>query len=295
MARDIFAELGAICSRWRGAPPGTVVPCKSSIVGREIEVKVRGKGGKQRVTVTGCAVPRSPRPSKRCKPDYRVQEVTPALFPFSATVDGGTVRNATRTPRETHPGGAWEFLNGRFMYGPREALEVNQAEGLGLMSGLDLPYPHRAGSHVCCPANAANADELRREVMDADSEGEPLSPNVRARLARLATHLRKHHGAEGLPSKYGPEDYAAATELVTAGDEWCAGLLRRWQDDQVERNALYREESKRKRKAAKSRHASAAKSRKTEVSRGARKFGKYQAGQLAKAERALAALSRKAA
>lgn len=282
-----LSDLEAVCDRWAGLHPGAEIPCRSTIVGRTLEVKVRGHGPKTTVKVTGCRVPRSTRPSKRCKPDYRVEEVG-SLVPFHATVDGGTIRNAARTPRPTHPGGPFEFSHGRFNPGPVDFIEMNRAEGLALMTGLDVPYPHRAGSAICCPDHAANALRLRGELMDTDAEGEPIAPSTRRGLARLAKHLIEKHRAT-VASSYGPDDYADAYELVTVGDQQCAAELSAWQENQVERQALYREEKRRKAKAAKSRKASAAKSRKTQVRRAHAKHQKYEATQQRRTQAAASA------
>lgn len=276
---DALAELAR--SRWAGAPVGREVPCKSSLIGRTVAVRVRGKPGKQDVEVTACVVPKSERAAKGKRPDYRVREAGPALFPFTATVDGGRVRNATRAPRAFHPAGPWQFVNGQFLYGPREAMAVNRAEGLSPLEGLDLPYPHRVGSHICCPDHSSNALRLAGVVRDEyETEGE-LSPATRRELAALVAHLRKSHSAKGLPSSVEADDFSGADTITSAGVEWCADLFSDWQESQTQRNAEFRAESKKKRKRAKS------------AARRASKRARVDAVVGVKAKRALAALSRR--
>ncbi len=276
---DALADLAR--SRWAGAPVGRVVPCRSPLIGRTVSVRVRGKPGKQDVEVTACVVPKSERASKGRRPDYRVREAGPALFPFTATVDGGRVRNATRTPRAFHPAGPWEFVNGQFLYGPVQAMAVNEAEGLSPLEGLDVPYPHRVGSHVCCPDHSSNALRLAGVVRDEYETEGALSASTRRALAGLVAHLRKAHRAKGLPSSIEADDFQGAEAITAAGVESCAELFARWQEDQTQHNAEYRAESKRKRKRAKSAARRAAKSAAVDAVVGV------------KAKRALAALSRR--
>jgi len=256
------------------------VPCKSSLIGRTVSVRVRGQPGPQTVEVTACVVPKSERAAKGKRPDYRVREVG-ALFPFSATVDGGRIRNATRTPRAFHGAGPWEFVNGQFLYGPVQAMQVNRDEGLSPLEGLDLPYPHRVGSHICCPDHSANALRLAGVVRDEyETEGE-ISPATRRELAALVAHLRKTHSAKGLPARIEADDFRGAFLITEAGVEWCAELFAGWQESQVQRNAEYRAESKKKRKRAKSAARYASKQAAVDLVVGV------------KAKRALAALSRR--
>lgn len=258
-----LAEAARICARWAGRRVGDAVPCRSTLIGRELVLRVGGPA--EPAEVVACAVPRSEKKSKRCRPAYLVKRG--GLFPRVDLVDGGKVRNASRTPRASHGAPAWQTVGGVLAWGPRDAVRENTDAGEPAMLGLDLPYPHRVGSHVCCPDHAFNALVLGARVRDEyEGEGE-LSAATRRALAGLAGHLRTRHAAEDLPAKVGAEDFEEAFRIVATGDGYCAKVLGDWQTSHDEAAPIRREEQRKLRNRRKGRARSKAQAAKSEQSR----------------------------
>jgi len=234
-----------------GRDPGQTVPCRSKAIGRTLELKVPGHP-RQTYELEACAVPRaSVRASKRCRPAF-IGRTDGGLFPGERVlIDGGKVKNATRTPRPFHPAMAVEWIAGRMIGGPRDLMADNARAGADVLEGLDLPFPHRAGSSPCCPSSSISVVELQREVRDA-YETDELPAGLRARLGRLAKHLAgPRHRLEGLPLSLGPEDFDGAWAIVNAGSRSCEAYLSTWHT-QAEESAALRKVEKKKERARKS-------------------------------------------
>jgi hypothetical protein len=244
-------QAGELCAKWMGRDPGQPVSCRSKAVGRTLELKLPGQP-RQAYTLEACAVPRaSVRASKRCKPAF-LGRSDGGLFPGERfLIDGGKVKNATRTPRPFHAALPVEWVSGRMVGGPRDLMADNAREGRDLLEGLDLPFPHRAGSSPCCPSSSISVVELGSEVRDA-YESDALPAGLRARLGRLAKHLAgPRHRLEGLPLVLGPEDFDGAWAIVNAGSRSCETYLSTWHT-QAEESAALRKVEKKKERARKS-------------------------------------------
>ena len=248
--RGEYAEAVRLCERWAGLRPGDAFDCKSNLIGREVELRHGRK--RERVRIESCLVPRSDKPSKRCAPDYLARISEPGKLPFSVRLDGGHVRNATRTPRPTHDPAVvpppdlpseWRL---KFY---RAKMRENVSEGLPAFDGLDLPFRHRVGSSVCCPEHPLSAPVLR-EALRWAGEGEGIGPELGAQLVELARHLRdKHRQRVEVPAAIGPDDFEAAEAVLAASDGYCAAYLTGWEEtaeDQVELRRVERKKHKRK-------------------------------------------------
>lgn len=244
-------QAGELCAKWMGRDPGQPVPCRSKAVGRTLELKLPGQP-RQAYTLEACAVPRaSVRASKRCKPAF-LGRSDGGLFPGERfLIDGGKVKNATRTPRPFHAALPVEWVSGRMVGGPRDLMADNAREGRDLLEGLDIPFPHRAGSSPCCPSSSVSVVELGRELRDA-YETDEMSSGLRGRLARLSKHLSgPRHRVEGLPLVLGPDDFGGAFAIVEAGSKACETYLATWHT-QAEESAALRKVEKKKERARKS-------------------------------------------
>lgn len=250
-----LAEAGKVCEKWSGATPGAAVPCRSKVLGRTLELRLPGSP-RQEFEIEACAIPRpSVRPSKRCKTAFLARPkgtIFGARAPLEL-VDGGKVRNASRTPRPTHAGMSVEWVSGKIVDGPAQRLRDNRDTGAATLEGIDLPFPHRVGSSVCCPESTLSALALGAEVRDAAEDLGEVSPGVLARLRKLAAHLATRHRVEGLPGRLEADDIDGAFRVVEAGTTYCENYLRAWQDTAEASAALRKVE----RKKAKSRKASA--------------------------------------
>lgn len=259
-------SAGAVLDRWAGQPPGTEVPCRSTLIGRTLDIKRKGSP-KGPVEIIACAVPhRTNKPSKAGRPSYL--GATPGLFGRRVELlEGGKVRNASRTPRETHAGMDLEWAGGEILNGPIQRMKTNELAGRAELSGLDLPFPHRAGSSVCCPSSALSASGLSLELFVAEEDEGAMSAGLRERLGRLAAHLRTRHRVEGLAAPREADDFQRARDIVRAAEGYCSTYLHDWQKHAEEDFALHRVESKKAsaRKASKRRRDS--KRSKTENSR----------------------------
>lgn len=251
-------QAGELCAKWMGRDPGQPVSCRSKAVGRTLELKLPGQP-RQAYTLEACAVPRaSVRASKRCKPAF-LGRSDGGLFPGERfLIDGGKVKNATRTPRPFHAALPVEWVSGRMVGGPRDLMADNARAGVDLLEGLDIPFPHRAGSSPCCPSSSVSVVELGRELRDA-YETDEMPSGLRGRLARLSKHLGgPRHRVEGLPSVLAPDDFAGAFAIVEAGSKACETYLSTWHTQAEESAALRKVEKKkaRARKASAKRRAS---------------------------------------
>lgn len=247
MKPPTLKQAGALCAKWLGKDPGQSVPCRSKAVGRSLELKVPGRV-KQTYAIESCAVPRpSVRPSKRCKMAF-IGRTDGGMFPGERTyIDGGKVRNAQRTPRPFHPALEVEWVSGRMVGGPADLIDANYRAGNDLLEGLDLPFPHRAGSSPCCPTSAISVVELRQDVRAA-YEADELWPSLRARLAKLSKHLAgPRHDVRGLPATVKADDFAGATAIVDAGARSCERYLSSWQANAEESAKLRKVERKKER------------------------------------------------
>jgi len=211
-------SLGDLCPRWEGKLPGTPVPCGSKVVGRRLTL---GKGKRREsVTVTGCAVPPLPSPRKRargskgnCSRGFMVEGLPGVTWAVPASV----VRNATRTPRRLDR----EFDQVVPGSGEVEALfRANTRAGLPAVSGLDLPYPHRAGSTPCCRESADYHGRLR-ELLDAVEDGRADHVELEA-----ATRRALPRGERGRSLDTTREVEAA----IQAVEGHCETLWRHWDD-----------------------------------------------------------------
>lgn len=262
MKPPTLKQAGALCAKWLGKDPGQSVPCRSKAVGRSLELKVPGRI-KQTYAIESCAVPRlTVRPSKRCKTAF-IGRTDGGMFPGERTyIDGGKVRNAQRTPRPFHPAIEVEWVAGHMVGGPADLMDNNRIAGTYSLEGLDLPFPHRAGSSPCCPTSTISVAELRQDVRAA-YEADELWPSLRTRLAKLSKHLTgPRHDVRGLPATVEADDFAGANAIVDAGTTLCEQYLRSWQYNAEESLKLRKVEKKkeRSRKASAKRRESKARS-----------------------------------
>lgn len=211
-------SLGDLCPRWEGRLPGTPVPCGSKVVGRRLTL---GKGKRrENVTVTGCAVPPLPSPRKRargsasnCARGFMVEGLPGVTWAVPASV----VRNAARTPRRLDR----EFDQVVAGSGEVEALFAsNRREGLPAVSGLDLPYPHRAGSTPCCRESADYHGRLR-ELLDDVGEGRADHVELEAATRRALPRGQRGRSLATM------DDVERAIEAV---EGHCETLWKRWDD-----------------------------------------------------------------
>lgn len=243
-----YREAARLCPRWEGMRVGDTMKCRSALVGRRLTIRPRPRTQPALVEVVGCAVPRSDRKTKRCRADYvvaRVRADGSLGAPF--VVDGGRVRNASRTPRPMHRLEDYRLTTDRdapYFYQQYMMIQrENEADGLARMEGLDLPYPHRIGSSVCCPDHPENAVRLADELRWA-MEGHGIDSNLARRILSLGKHLRtKHRISVAVPDSLGPEDESAARRILVASDNWCGDGLIEW-----EQRAKQEAEERRKRR-----------------------------------------------
>lgn len=229
-----YREAARLCPRWEGMRVGDTMKCRSALVGRRLTIRPRPRTQPALVEVLGCAVPRSDRKTKRCRADYvvaRVRADGSLGAPF--VVDGGRVRNASRTPRPMHRLQDERITTDRdapYFYQQYMMIQrENEADGLARMEGLDLPYPHRIGSSVCCPDHPENAVRLADELRWA-MEGHGIDRNLARRILSLGKHLRtKHRISVAVPDSLGPEDESAARRILVAADTWCGDGLIEWE------------------------------------------------------------------
>lgn len=257
-----YREAARLCRRWEGARVGDSTKCRSALVGRTITVRLRVREKPIKVQVVGCAIPRSDRKSKRCKVDYLVRPLPgQGYLPGEVVVDGGRVRNASRTPRPTHDPAMRPEHDDPRRFRFYELIQRDNADaGLARTTGLDLPYRHRVGSSVCCPDNHENPVRLADEVRWA-FEGEGMSQALRERVMRLGRHLRdKHRVAVRLPAKLGRNHERTALRIIGAGDAWCGRMLDTWE-------AHAREDAAERRARPKKRRPSAMRARKAKTKR----------------------------
>lgn len=228
-----YREAARLCPRWEGLRVGDSMKCRSALVGRRLTIRPRPRAQPALVEVLGCAVPRSDRKTKRCRADYvvaRVRSDGSLGAPF--VVDGGRVRNASRTPRPTHAPKHEHWMEDRdapYFYQQFQMLQRdNEAAGLARMEGLDLPYPHRVGSSVCCPDHPENAVRLADELRWA-IESDGVDRNLERRILSLGKHLRTKHkiGVAVPESLVGNED--SAWRILIASDNWCGDGLIEWE------------------------------------------------------------------
>ena len=228
-----YREAARLCSRWEGMRVGDGLTCRSALIGREVTMRLSRRDRPVRVTIVGCAVPRSDRKTKRCRADYvvaRVRSDGSLGAPF--VVDGGRVRNASRTPRPMHRLQDERLTTDRdapYFYQQYAMIQRgNEADGLARMEGLDLPYPHRIGSSRCCPDHPENAIRLADELRWA-IESDGVDRNIERRILSLGKHLRtKHKISVAVPeSLSGNED--AAWRILIASDNWCGDGLIEWE------------------------------------------------------------------
>lgn len=267
--RPELREAIRLCERWAGLRVGDPVPCRSPLIGRTLELKPSRREPRGLVEVVGCAVPKSDRPSKRCKVAYLVKPLKgQGMLPFTHAVDGGKVKNASRTPRPTHDIAVaaesddphrWKFLG--------DMQRLNVEEGLPAMTGLDLPYRHRVGSSVCCPDHPWSVPVLSESLRWA-MEGHGIGETLAAALLGLGRHLRDRHGVKlHVPRALAPEDEAAAAAILAASDGYCATVLTEWEARQAEEE---RERRSRKRKRKRSSTSADKAKRKRAVQRASR-------------------------
>lgn len=255
-----FREAARLCARWEGARIGDGTQCRSALVGRTLSVRLRKRDPAVQVKVVGCAVPRSDRKSKRCRVDYLVRPLPgQGVLVTEYVVDGGRVRNASRTPRPTHgPGLSPDRDDPRRFRVYELAQGANLDAGLLRTTGLDLPYRHRVGSSICCPDHPENAVRLADDVRWA-MEGEGMSQELRGRIMALGRHLRdKHRVAVRLPAKLGRHHEKTALRIIRAGDDYCGRVLSTW-----EANARAEQKERRKRPAKRRPSVMAARKAKT--------------------------------
>jgi hypothetical protein len=167
-------------------------------------------------------------------------------------IDGGKVKNATRTPRPFHPAISVEWVAGRMIGGPRDLMADNARSGADVLEGLDLPFPHRAGSSPCCPSSSISVVELGRELRDAYETSDEMPAGLWSRVGRLARHLSgPRHRVEGLPLVMDRADFDAAFAVVAAGSRACETYLSTWHT-QAEESAAIRKVERKKERAKKS-------------------------------------------
>lgn len=229
-----YREAARLCPRWEGMRVGDSMKCRSALVGRRLTIRPRPRTQPALVGVLGCAVPRSDRKTKRCRADYvvaRVRSDGSLGAPF--VVDGGRIRNASRTPRPMHRLEDERLTTDRdapYFYQQYMMIQrENEAAGLARMTGLDLPYPHRVGSSVCCPDHPENAIRLADELRWA-MEGHGIDRDLARRILSLGKHLRtKHKISVAVPESLGPDDEDAAWRILIASDNWCGDGLIEWE------------------------------------------------------------------
>lgn len=228
-----YREAARLCARWEGLRVGDSMKCRSALVGRRLTLRVRPRTQPALVEVVGCAVPRSDRKTKRCRADYLVSRVLAnGSLGSPVVVDGGRVRNASRTPRPMHRLQDERITTDRdapYFYQQYAMLQrENEENGLARMEGLDLPYPHRVGSSRCCPDHPENAVRLADELRWA-IESDGVDRNLERRILSLGKHLRtKHKISVAVPeSLIGNED--AAWRILIASDNWCGDGLIEWE------------------------------------------------------------------
>ncbi len=246
-----YREAARLCARWEGQRVGDGTRCRSALVGRTLTVRLRRRDPAVQVEVVGCAVPRSDRKTKRCKVDYLVRPLPgQGVGTGERVVDGGRIRNASRTPRPTHdPAMRPDRDDPRKFRFYDIAQSTNLRDGLPRTAGLDLPYRHRVGSSVCCPDHPDNPVELLDAVRWA-MEGEGMSADLRTRILRLGRHLRdKHKVALRLPEKLGRHHERTAKRILAAGDAYCGRMLDRW-EEHARMDAEERRKRPRKRKTS---------------------------------------------
>lgn len=242
MSLRALKQAGALCDRWAGQEPGTPVPCRSTLVGRKLELKQPGRE-REVVELVACAVPRpTSKPSKKCKTAFlgRGKGGKGVL----QLVDGGKARNASRTPRPTHAGLDVEWVAGEMIDGPIQRMKTNQLAGRDELAGLDVPFPHRAGSSICCPTSALSAYALSLEVLVAEQDEGAMTASLVSRLGRLAEHLRTRHQVGGLSTPRDLEDFGRANAITAAATGYCTTYLYDWQRHAVEDAAVRRVERK---------------------------------------------------
>lgn len=226
-----YREAARLCRRWEGARVGDGTRCRSALVGRTLSVRLRRGDPAVKVKVVGCAIPRSDRKSKRCKTDYLVRPLPgQGVLTGEVVVDGGRIRNASRTPRPTHDPVLRPDRDDPRRFRVYELAQgANLDAGLLRTDGLDLPYRHRVGSSVCCPDHPENPVRLADEVRWA-MEGEGMTQALRTRILRLGHHLRdKHKVVVRLPAKLGRNHERTALRIIAAGDAWCGRSLSAWE------------------------------------------------------------------
>lgn len=248
-----YREAARLCTRWEGQRTGDGTRCRSALVGRTLTLRIRKRDPAVRVEVVGCAVPRSDRKSKRCKVDYVVRPLHgQGVSTGERVVDGGRVRNASRTPRPTHDPAIRPTADDNLLYQFRFYEMVqrdNLRDGLPRTAGLDLPYRHRVGSSVCCPQHPDNPVELLEAVRWA-MEGEGMDRDLRTRILRLGRHLRDKHGvALRVPATLGKHHERTAKRILMAGDGYCAKMLDKW-EEHARQDAEERRTRPKKRKAS---------------------------------------------
>jgi len=265
-----FREAARLCRRWEGARIGDGTQCRSALVGRTLTLRLRKRDPAVQVKVVGCAIPRSDRKSKRCRVDYLVRPLPgQGVLPGEVVVDGGRVRNASRTPRPTHDGPLRPDRDDPRRFRVYELAQgANLDAGLLRTTGLDLPYRHRVGSSVCCPDHPENAVQLADDVRWA-MEGEGMSKALRERIMRLGRHLRdKHKVAVRLPAKLGRQHERTALRIIRAGDAYCGRVLSTWE-------AHAREDAAERRKRAPKRRPSAVRARKAKTKRAVKRATRH--------------------
>ena len=252
---DEYAAAMRRCARWAGRKAGDEYPCKSKLVGRPVKL---GQGMKAReVTVQACAVPRSSKPSKACAPDY----IVATAGGRRERIDGGRIRNATRTPRPTHdPAMAPDHDDPRRYQFHAGVAADNRRDGLPGWTGLDYPFRHRIASGICCPEHPLSGAILGDALRWAE-EGEGIAPELGSALVRLARHLRdKHRVRLDVPDRLGPEDFEAARSILAAEDDYCVAYGIEW-DASQEQRAEERKKARKRRKATEGQKAKAKRSR----------------------------------
>ena len=247
-----YREAARLCARWEGARVGDGTRCRSALVGRTLTVRLRKRDPAVRVEVVGCAVPRSDRKTKRCKVDYLVRPLAgQGVSTSERVVDGGRIRNASRTPRPTHdPAMRPDRDDPRRFRFYDIAQSDNRRAGLPRTAGLDLPFRHRVGSSICCPQHPDNPSELAQLLNDARDDGAGMPVDLRRRILRLGKHMRDKHGvALRVPSMIGRRHYRVAERILEAGDGYCARMLDRW-EEHARMDAEERRKRPRKRKTS---------------------------------------------
>lgn len=152
----------ASCNRWKGLPTGVGVPCGSrSLVGKTLSLHLPGQGNRAPAKVEACVVPARPtaakqRSSRACEGAYRVQvkgELGPRVVAKSKLREWARNRGGL-CPEQVE-------LAAGMVAGIEHAAEL---EGVHPFTGLDLPFPHRVASSVCCLKSRDHVDELATAV-----------------------------------------------------------------------------------------------------------------------------------